>query len=123
MAAQRTTDDNGLRRGERTHAPFSHSDGNRGHLSGTAESRLSRRPSLRFSPTGLDLGLMLEELQQFAAGLQAAATPEPAQGAASMLVRFSTFALMVCRLRADGGGRSPRSLTQDVTFVSDQKQI
>lgn len=65
---------------------------------------------------------MLEELQQFAAGLHAAAT-EPAQGAASTLVLFSTFALMVCRLRADGGGRSPKSLTKDITLVSNQKQI
>lgn len=66
---------------------------------------------------------MLEELQQFAAGLHAAAIADPAQGAESMLVLFSTFALMLCRLRADGGGRSPKSLTKDVTFVNDQKQI
>lgn len=59
---------------------------------------------------------MLEELQQFAAGLHAAVIADPAQGAASMLVLFSTFALMVCRLRADGGGRSPKSFTKDMTF-------
>lgn len=75
----------------------------------TVESLLSRRLSLWFSPTGLDLGLMLEELPELAAGLHAAVTADPEQGAASMLVLFSTFALMVCRLRADGGGRSPKS--------------
>lgn len=91
----------------------------------TVESLLSRRLSLRFSPTGLDFGLTLEELPEFAEGLHAAVTADPVQGAASMLVLFSTFALMVCRLRADGGGRSPKSFKKkkDVAFVSFQKQI
>lgn len=68
---------------------------------------------------------MLEELPEFAAGLHAAAAAaaDPVQGAVSMLVLFSTFALMVCRLRAAGGGRSPKSFKKDITFVSCQKQI
>lgn len=77
----------------------------------TVESLMSRRLSLWVSPTGLDFGLRLEELPEFAAG------------AVSMLVLFSTFALMVCRLRAAGGGRSPKSFKKDITFVSYQTQI
>lgn len=90
-----------------------------GRLYGTVESRLSRRPS----PTGLELGLMLEELQQCAAGLHAAAAADPEHGGASMLALFSTFALMVCRLRADGGGRSPKSFTKDTTVARGPKQV
>lgn len=89
----------------------------------TVESLLSRRLSLWVSTTGLDFGLMLEELPEFAAGLHAAVAADPVQGAVSMLVLFSTFALMVCRLRAAGGGRSPKSFKKDITFVSYQKQI
>lgn len=75
------------------------------------ESLLSLRLSLRFSPTGLDLGLMHAELLETPAGLTppAATTVDPKQGAPSTLALFSTFTLTVCRLRADGGGRSPKS--------------
>lgn len=75
------------------------------------ESRLSLRPSRRLSLTGLDLGLMPEELPETTAGLEAApvATLDPVQAPPSMLALFSTFTRTVCRLRADGGGRSPRS--------------
>lgn len=78
----------------------------------TVESLLSLRLSLRFSPTGLDLGLTLAELLETPAGLEAppAATLDPAQAGPSMLALFSTFTLTVCRLSADGGGRSPKSL-------------
>lgn len=89
----------------------------------TVESLLSRRLSLWLSPTGLDFGLMLEELPELSIGLHVAVAADPVQGAESMLVLFSTFALMVCRLRAAGGGRSPKSFKKDITFVSDQKQI
>lgn len=77
----------------------------------TVESRLSLRPSLRFSPTGLDLGLTQAELLETPAGLDPppAATADPVQGTPSTLALFSTFTLTVCRLRADGGGRSPKS--------------
>lgn len=66
---------------------------------------------------------MLEELPEFAAGLHAAVAADPVQGAVSMLLLFSTFALMVCRLRAAGGGRSPKSFKKDITVISYQKQI
>lgn len=89
----------------------------------TVESLPSRRLSLWVSPTGLDFGLMIEELPELAAGLHAAVAADPVEGAVSMLVLFSTFALMVCRLRAAGGGRSPKSFKRGITFVSYQKQI
>lgn len=43
------------------------------------------------------------------AAVTAAAPPDVAQAGPSTLVLFSTFTLTVCRLSADGGGRSPRS--------------
>lgn len=89
----------------------------------TVESLLSRRPSRWASPTGLDFGLTLEELPELGAGLHVAAAADPAQGAVSMLVLFSTFARMLCRLRAAGGGRSPKSCKTNIPFVSYQKQI
>lgn len=86
------------------------------------ESLLSLRLSRRFSPTGLDMGLMQAELLETPAGLAAppAATVDTVQGTPSPLARFSTFTLTVCRLRADGGGRSPKSFKNKSTFqVSD----
>ncbi len=84
----------------------------------TVESRLSRRLSLRLSPTGLDLGLMQAELLETPAGLDAppAAAADPAQATPSTLALFSTFTLTVCRLRADGGGRSPKSCRDKLGF-------
>lgn len=84
----------------------------------TVESRLSRRLSLRFSPTGLDLGLTLAELFAPPVGLDALpiAKLDPVQGAPSMLALFSTLTLTVCRLRADGGGRSPKSFENKSSF-------
>lgn len=82
------------------------------------ESRLSLRPSLRFSPTGLALGLMQPELLETPAGFEATpgATVDPVQTVPSMLALFSTFTRTVCRLRADGGGRSAKSLTNKMIF-------
>lgn len=84
----------------------------------TVESRLSLRLSLRFSLTGLDLGLMQAELLETPAGLDAlpAMTIDPVQAAPSTLALFSTFTLTVCRLRAEGGGRSPKSFKNKITF-------
>lgn len=84
----------------------------------TMESRLSLRLSLRFSPTGLDLGLMQAEVLETPAVMHAlpAATVDPVQTAPSPLTLFSTFTLTVCRLRADGGGRSPKSFTKKRSF-------
>ncbi|TNN56120.1 hypothetical protein EYF80_033670 [Liparis tanakae] len=91
----------------------------------TVESRLSLRLSRRFSPTELDLGLTLAELPHGPAGLDAppAATVDPAQAAPSMLVLFSTFTLTVCRLRADGGGRSPKSCENTQSFSEKPEQL
>lgn len=82
------------------------------------ESLLSLRLSRRFSPTGLDLGLVHAELLLPPAGLDAppAATVDPVQTTPSMLALFSTFTLTVCRLRADGGGRSPKSFENTLLF-------
>lgn len=84
----------------------------------TVESRLSLRLSRRLSPMGLDLGLTLAELLETPAGLDAppVATLDPVQTAPSMLALFSTFTLTVCRLRADGGGRSPKSFKNKLCF-------
>lgn len=56
--------------------------------------------SRQFSPTGLDLGLLRPSLD---------APPGPGHTSPSPLARFSTLTRTVWRLRADGGGRSPRS--------------
>lgn len=85
---------------------------------GTVRSLPSRQLSLRFSPTGLDLGLTPRELPEAPVGLGVppTATVGPVQAVASMLVFFSTFTLTVCRLRADGGGRSPKSFKNKLGF-------
>lgn len=82
------------------------------------ESLLSLRLFRRFSPTGLDLGLMQAELLEAPADLDAppAARVDAVQVAPSLLPLFSTFTLTVCRLRADGGGRSPKSFKNKICF-------
>lgn len=91
------------------------------------ESLLSLRLSLRFSATGLALGLMQPELLETPAGLDApsAAAEEPEQAAPSMLTLFSTFTRTVSKLRAEGGGRSPKSFGKknidDILLVHDVK--
>lgn len=77
----------------------------------TVESRLS-------SPTGLDLGLIPARVLETPKGLDApsAAMVAAVQGAPSPLALFSNFILTVCRLRADGGGRSPRSFKNKLTL-------
>lgn len=75
------------------------------------ESRLSLRLSLRFSPTGLDLGLIQAELLDTPPSLAAPPVPtaDPVQVTPSPPAFFSTLILTVWRLRADGGGRSSKS--------------
>lgn len=64
------------------------------------------------------MGLPLAELLHGPAGLDAppAATVDPGQATLSMLVLFSIFTLTDCRLRADGGGRSPKSFENTQCF-------
>lgn len=82
------------------------------------ESRLSLRLSRRFSPMGLDLGLMQAVLLETPAGFDPppTATVIPEQVPPSTLALFSTFTRTVCRLRADGGGRSPKSCENKLHF-------
>lgn len=83
------------------------------------ESLLSLRLSLRFSATGLALGLMQPEPLETPAGLDApsAAVEEPEQAAPSMLTLFSTFTRTVSKLRAEGGGRSPKSFGKKTLMI------
>lgn len=73
------------------------------------ESRLSLRLSRRFSPIGLDLGLTQAVLLETGFEPPPMATVNPEQVPPSTLALFSTLTRTVCRLRADGGGRSPKS--------------
>lgn len=63
---------------------------------------------------------MQAELLETAAGLDAppAATAVPVQTTPSTLALFSTLTRTVCKLRADGGGRSPKSFETNHLSVS-----
>lgn len=80
----------------------------------SVDFRLKRTmESLRFSPRRLDLGLAPAEPTGTpgSLGVPPAGMDEPEQVRPSPLALFSTFTRTVWRLRADGGGRSPKSFT------------